>query len=495
MQKWQIRTSLCCAIRLPILSSAQCTFSTSQSRLDDDRPRSNRQASAKAGRLIADLAAKNARERSKDLNFGLRGLKPYEQGSKNTEGDGLSKSTYQQRKTAEQSGPPTIRKIDAPDRDPPTFRKLNTLDRHPPVSQQRKTAKPSSRPTIRKFNAPDRDPPAPRSSRGAQYADIGYEAETRERNQHGRRDMVQDDDNVDEPSTNEPIQYEWEIEDELADEFRLGAEDIGEDIEVREVTDEDGNTGIVFDNEEDEEFEEIEDDEEVVKDQEGDEDDGEKFEDLDPEDEDYAEKLEQSVYQSMEIAEKETGPGVRPYNPEPMKAEELHSSFIGLAAGELGIASAAKQAMGRLGRRNDLDYQYDAELANRLYRGEVVRFRDAEEKKRVVEMAEEFASNTANRIMKKKGEWEPKIDVGFVPVPEEIKEQLAGKAMRGLYPPVPSAEGMNIQEKTMAHLRKSVLLNETYSPTQGKSMVDFIAQMWPAEKPSQPPTSGKQKGA
>jgi hypothetical protein len=428
MQKWQIRTTLCSTIRQPIRSSAQYTFSTSQSLRDDERPRSNRQASAKAGRLIANLAADNTRGRSKDPNFGLRGLKPQGQNQTNTEANRASKPT---------SGSFTIRKVTAADRDTPSPRRSSASDRNHPALQQQQDTSPSGQLVVRKFVAPDSR--ASRSSRGP------YEAKTRGENQYKRKDMVQRD--VQKSYNNREVVGGKEAGQEVGDDLQV-VQDVGEDFEV-----------------------------------------------LNPEDEDYVEQLEQSVYQTLELAEKETGGGIRPYNPEPMKAEELHSSFIGIAAGELGIASAAKQAMGRLGHRNDIDYQYDAELASRLYRGEVVRFRDAEEKKRVVEMAEEFASNTANRIMVKKGEWEPKIDVGFVPVPDEVKEQLTGKAMRGLYPPVPSVEVKNIQEKTMAHLRRSVLLNETYSPSQGKAMVDFITKMWPAERSTPTSASGKQKRA
>lgn len=78
MQKWQIRSSVCSTVRRPLRTPPQCAFSTSQSLLDDEHPRSNRQASAKAGRLIANLNTKGAYERMRDPNFGLRGLKPYD---------------------------------------------------------------------------------------------------------------------------------------------------------------------------------------------------------------------------------------------------------------------------------------------------------------------------------------------------------------------------------------------------------------------------------
>lgn len=427
MQKWQIPTSLCSTIRCPARSSSQCAFSTSQSRLDDERPRSNRQASAKAGRLIANLAPKNP-DRMKDPKFGLRGLKPYADGQK----DGAPKTF-------------TIRKVEVRDSDPPPSRDSFTTNRKPSGPRQQSLDRTSDRgnsgsrqPTSGRFATRNpfvkrEETRTSRPPREVQTADLKPQA----RLEYYRTQLIEGQDEAEGGVKSETQGKELDKEDE------------------KEKPPE--------------------------------------YEELDEEDEDYAEKWEQSAYEGFDVGSKTLDPGQTPYNPKPMLAEELHTSFITTGAGELGVAAAAKQAMGRLGRRADLDYQYDAELASRLYRGEVVRFRDAEEKKRVIEKAEEFASNTANRIMAKKGEWEPKIDVGFVPVPEEVKEQLAGKAMRGLYPPVPSVGGRTHQEKTMAHLRRSVLLNETYSPTQGKSMVDFIAQMWPAENPTKSPKSSKRK--
>jgi hypothetical protein len=202
---------------------------------------------------------------------------------------------------------------------------------------------------------------------------------------------------------------------------------------------------------------------------------------LDPNDEDFPEKWEQSVYAQFEQAEKQLMGKPKPFNPEPLKAEELHTSRIGLVAGDLGVGSVMKQFMGRLGQRDDLEWENDEELASQLYRGQVVRFKNEAEKKRVIELAEEFSSNAANRIQTKKGGFVPKLDVGYVPVPEEFKEVLAGKAMRGLYDLEKPVDSSDLQKKTLSHLRKSVQLNETYSPTQGKAMVDFIAKMWPAE--------------
>lgn len=306
-----------------------------------------------------------------------------------------------------------------------------------------------------------------------------------------------------------PVQEEWEIMDK--DGNIVGEEnDEEEENEEEELEEEEDREKL---DEMEREIDEIE-KAEAIEDDVDDEDDEDGEEDGDGEDDDDVEELdlnsardeaapaewEQSAYEIMEMTQKQLGLVPKPYNPKDMTAEELHTAFITTGAGELGVAAAAKQAMGRLGRRADIDYQYDAELASRLYQGKVVRFRDAEEKKRVMWMAEEFASNTANRIMEKKGAFEPKIDVGFVPVPEKAKEEIAGKAMRGIYPAMPTVKGelarlgRGDQEKTMAHLRRSVLLNETYSPAQGKSMVDFIAKMWPAE-PSTPTQSGKRKGA
>lgn len=470
MQKWQIRTSLCAAIRRPVRSPPQCTFSTSQSRLDDDeRPRSNRQASAKAGRLIANLNTRGAPERTRDPDFGLRGLKPYDGQARNGTADTATKTFTIRKIGAEypengRKNTSTDRSRQSSDRSAPRRNDYSSRQRNPATSSDRSSpGRPQRDGRSGQYSASNRD-------RGGRYG--GSDDSNGDKELAALEEEEEEEDDLqalveEEERLATPVQQEWEVmneDGEIVDELEDG-EEVGDEIDE----DEEGDHGP---------------------------------EELDMEnDEDAVAKWEQSAYEGMEMAQKQLDGGPVPYNPKPMKAEELHTSFVTTGAGELGVAAAAKQAMGRLGRRADLDYHYDAELASRLYRGDVVRFRDAEEKKRAMWMAEEFASNTANRIMEKKGEWEPKIDVGFVPVPEKAKEAIAGKAMRGIYPTMPivqgelSRAGASDQEKTMAHLRRSVLLNETYSPTQGKSMVDFIAKLWPAETLSKPTQSDERKRA
>ncbi|TLD26208.1 hypothetical protein E2P81_ATG08020 [Venturia nashicola] len=519
MQKWQIRSSVCSSIRRPLRTSSQCAFSTSQFRLDDERPRSNHQASAKAGRLIANLNTRGAPLRMRDPEFGLRGLKPYN--------DGPKKGTAN---TATQ--PLRIRKFES------DFLKQDeaksTRDR-PPQSSDRSTPRrndDSSRPRNpeRSFDRSSLRGPPRKEGGSGQYSASNPRRESRYAGDYDAAALEDEEDEYDEDD--EDDEEDEDDEDDLSLDEEFEDEDLEEEEDLQamveeeerlatpvqeewEVMDENGNVVYEMEEEEEEEEEELETEEDMknleetereiarIEEKATEEEDGLEVEELDlysGEDETAPAQWEQAAYEGIEISQKKLNPGPKPYNPKAMTAEELHTSFITTGAGELGVAAAAKQAMARLGRRADVDYQYDAELASRLYQGKLVRFRDAEEKKRVMWMAEEFASNTANRIMEKKGKWEPKIDVGFVALPEKAKEEITGKAMRGIYPAMPTVEGelarlgQNDQEKTMAHLRRSVLLNETYSPTQGKSMVDFIAKMWPAE-PSKPKQPSEQKGA
>jgi len=198
-----------------------------------------------------------------------------------------------------------------------------------------------------------------------------------------------------------------------------------------------------------------------------------------PTTEEELQEIEQNLYAGYDQVEKEATQIIH-YNPEPLKTEELITDRVGTAVGKAGIVSVMQQAMGRLGRREQLDWESDGALARRLVKGEVVRFKDTAERKRVIDLAEQYASNTANKIQAKRGEWVEKEDVGFVSVGGKAREMLTGMAMRGHYDsiaPVPY-ESPNIKEKTMAHLRKSVQLNETYSPSQGASMLSFIEKMW-----------------
>ncbi|KAE9970708.1 hypothetical protein BLS_004785 [Venturia inaequalis] len=502
MQKWQFKPSVYSAIRRPLRTPPQCAFSTSQSRLDDERPRSNRQASAKAGRLIANLNTRGAPERMRDPGFGLRGLKPYDDQPKNNTANTASGPLRIRRievNSKNEGNPSNDRPRQSSDRSAPRRNDLSSQPRNPARSFDRS----SSRGPPRTYGRSSSQEPPRRESGSGQYSASTPRREGRDAGRYDRREeealAALEEEDEEEDEEEKDIQLMVEREERLASPVQ----------EEWEVMDEDGN--IVDEAIEEEDEEDEEDDKEYTKfvkemeeeEQEEATEDDDESEELDiysGEDEEAPAKWEQEAYEMMEMTQKQIGPAPKPYNPKAMTAEELHTAFITTGAGELGVAAAAKQVMGRLGRRADVDYQYDAELASRLYQGKVVRFRDAEEKKRVMWMAEEFASNTANRIMEKKGEWEPKIDVGFVPVPEQAKEEIAGKAMRGIYPAMPTVTGelarlgQSDQEKTMAHLRRSVLLNETYSPAQGKSMVDFIAKIWPTVH-SKTTQSKKQKGS
>ncbi|QDS67958.1 hypothetical protein FKW77_008991 [Venturia effusa] len=483
MQKWRIRNSIGPVTRRSSRPPPQCAFSTSRSCLDDEqRPRSNRQASAKAGRLIANLNTRGAPERSRDPNFGLRGLKPYDDRAGTATANTANQPVRIRRVEmdyGDNSNP--ARSPDRPSSNRPSPDRLSSNRTSPDLSFSDRPSSNRASSDLPSSNGPPRrdyqsGQAAASKSRGGVRFGRHSASDQRGEGRYVGRDYRGGNEAF-AATEEEEVDLQALVEEEL----RLSTPP----QEEWEILDKNGN--ILDDEDDDEEWE--------------DEDDLEELDIYSGKDADAPDRWEQSAYKGMEMTLKEINPGPQPFNPKRMKAEELHTAFITTGAGELGVAAAAKQAMGRFGRRADIDYQYDAELASRLYRGELVRFRDAEEKKRVMWMAEEFASNTANRIMEKKGEWEPKIDVGFVPLPEKAKDEIAGKAMRGIYPMVPTVTGelaragMSDQKKTMAHLRRSVLLNETYSPAQGKSMVDFIAKMWPVENRSQQSQPGKRTDA
>jgi hypothetical protein len=197
--------------------------------------------------------------------------------------------------------------------------------------------------------------------------------------------------------------------------------------------------------------------------------------------EDGAEALlrqEMEFFESLE--EHIRGPNVH-FTPEAFTPEDLITSRVATAVGPLGAFSEVDEATGRLAKRDDTRWGHDAALARKLMAGRLVKFKDDAEKIRVTTLAEGMAADTANKIQGTLEEPVETLEVGFVPVGADVRQSLADKVVRGHYNKIKPTEGDSFKDKSMDHLERSVLMNGSYTPTSGKSMLDYIEKMWPPQ--------------
>jgi hypothetical protein len=199
---------------------------------------------------------------------------------------------------------------------------------------------------------------------------------------------------------------------------------------------------------------------------------------------DEEDPADQYVEQNLELWEAvdDLAQGVHvPFAPKTYTPEELITSRVAIAVGPLGALSEVDQATGRLAKRDDTRWGNDAELARRLMAGRLVKFKDDAERIRVTSLAEGLAADTANKIQATLDEPVETLGVGFIQVRADVRKSLTDKVVRGHYDEIKPIKGNNFKNKSMDHLAKSVLMNGSYTPTAGKSMLDYIEKMWPPQ--------------
>jgi hypothetical protein len=205
----------------------------------------------------------------------------------------------------------------------------------------------------------------------------------------------------------------------------------------------------------------------------------------------------QKEFEMIEAIESHFAKPTTRFAPKEYRAEELINNRIATLAGPLGSQSEIDEVTGRMARRDDTRWVSDAALARQLMAGRLVKFADAREKQRIVALAEQMSRETAQkcatRVLRKElGDEEVAEDfdpaslvevreVGFMPVSAKVRENITNKVTRGQYEKLTPVEGKGLKQQTMAQLARSMRMNESYTPTAEKSMLEFIEKLWPKE--------------
>lgn len=177
-----------------------------------------------------------------------------------------------------------------------------------------------------------------------------------------------------------------------------------------------------------------------------------------------------------------------PFTPEVFTVESLITNRIATASS----ASASNQAMiesamAQVTKRDDVSFSFDSDLARQVAHGKVVRFKDADEKARILALAEEHAMDTtAKRNRTKLGklkdgedmEFESPLTVDFKSVSEKHRKEVVDRVLRGKY----EYEGKidkSQSDPALSGLKKALDLNGTYQSSSEGGFLGLFKRLMP----------------
>lgn len=177
-----------------------------------------------------------------------------------------------------------------------------------------------------------------------------------------------------------------------------------------------------------------------------------------------------------------------PFTPEIFSPETLITNRIATASStKPGSQATIQAALARLSRRDDTSFSFDSDLARKVAHGGLVRFKDMDEKARILALAEEHAMDTTAkrnrdklRKLKENDEmvFESPLQIQFENVPDKNRKETVDKVLRGKY----DFEGrMKKKEKgsSFSDLKKSLDLNGTYDNSSGTGFLDMFKRLFP----------------
>ncbi|KAL9623184.1 MAG: hypothetical protein Q9160_002499 [Pyrenula sp. 1 TL-2023] len=146
-----------------------------------------------------------------------------------------------------------------------------------------------------------------------------------------------------------------------------------------------------------------------------------------------------------------------PYTPEPVTVDSLRQDWPAFPSSPLALSEGVEEKLRWLSRRIAHSHPTTMELARRLFKGELVHFQSAEERKEVEKLAGDMAAERAQTLNERANatETHEPVAVGFQPLAESDRGQLARKIVRGEYVE-PLVEGNSeVMERIAVNLRNN----------------------------------------
>jgi len=162
----------------------------------------------------------------------------------------------------------------------------------------------------------------------------------------------------------------------------------------------------------------------------------------------------------------------RPGEFRPLTTKDLITSRIATASSIPSAQHASfNAALAKLSKRDDTSFGWDRSLAHKLKRGEVVRFKDNDEKLRAVALAQEFADNAALKASVRKGKTLQPHKIEFSSPDDKYRAQLVDTTMRGIY--------KVSQNQSSDHVARNLSMNDSYTTKPGKGFLAALRRLVP----------------
>lgn len=180
-----------------------------------------------------------------------------------------------------------------------------------------------------------------------------------------------------------------------------------------------------------------------------------------------------------EIEEKIYGGPLTPkdsiaYNPPQMTLDDFKADWPNTPMSVTGLVGSVQQKAEVLARRLPHGYVSPDQLAERLEKGDLVRFESVEERDKVVAKAAELAKARSEMLTDRKGEVVPARDMTFSSIEKDEVKELASKMGNGLYPEL-EKQRIPFLKTVMRNLRN----NGTYHDSKQDEFMAKVASLLP----------------
>jgi hypothetical protein len=177
-----------------------------------------------------------------------------------------------------------------------------------------------------------------------------------------------------------------------------------------------------------------------------------------------------------------------PFTPETFTPESLITNRIATASStRTGNQATIQAALARFSRRDNTSFAYDADLARRVAQGSLVRFKDTDEKARILALTEEHAMETTakrNRDKLKRSknddkiEFESPLPIRFETVPAKKRREIVDKVLRGKYE-YEGKSGKQFKDETVSELKRALDWNGTYKSGEWSGFLGLFKRLLP----------------
>ncbi|MCJ1352456.1 MAG: hypothetical protein MMC33_002440 [Icmadophila ericetorum] len=165
--------------------------------------------------------------------------------------------------------------------------------------------------------------------------------------------------------------------------------------------------------------------------------------------------------------------------------EVTEESLIGrgptVIVGHWGKSEVVEDIIKRMVRQDAIDGGIrHIELAERLLRGDLLRFRDEKEQKAVVALAQRMANEAASLKSEEKGEVVTPAEAVFEPVDEVSRQRLTEYLIQGDY----KARAPKPSEAILRDVARRTMLNPSFRFKDTDTAVARVARLLPRARPS-----------